>query len=275
MNEQPTIFIPPHATLLSKLPMTQVRLGLQGYPGTGKTWSCLRTGAPNPLVLDYDNKLSAHRDLDVNVIQFHDPKFLFDTFKLDSNKGTCGYQALPLWLRKYGVELTFNQTLVLDSASSIMNSFDSWWEKNPSYSKDGKIDSYAPHKAKVAFWGELVTLLKGLKCHVILTMHESVERDDEGRLTGKVRPLMSGQFADQIAGHFTDWFRQVAMPRLDNRGQVNKINGGYEIKEPVEYFWQIQKDAVAETCTSLKDVKVKYARADFKRVFIDGKYNEL
>ena len=61
------IYIPPSCRTLSEdTAKQQIRLGIQGFPGSGKDWSILGTpdgkqkGFPNPIVLNLDRGLGAH-----------------------------------------------------------------------------------------------------------------------------------------------------------------------------------------------------------------------
>ena len=52
-------YIPKGAVSLNTITVKpQIRLGLQGYSGTGKTWAALTF--PNPIVLNLDRGLGAH-----------------------------------------------------------------------------------------------------------------------------------------------------------------------------------------------------------------------
>lgn len=252
--------------------MPQIRLGLQGSPGEGKTWSALRT-TPNPIIANFDNKLLAHQGLDIPILPFNDTNFLKEVLGLDSSRGSAGHEGLRKWLNgKDALSLTEQQTLVIDSWTSVCNSHDVWWNKNPAYSKGGELDKWVEYKQLKAFAQDITGALKQLKCHVIVICHETIERDEEGRATGKLKPLMTGQFADQLAAQFTDWYRQIAIPKLDKSGKEVLVNTNYKLKENVEYFWQIQSDNLFTACTSLAGVKNKFVRADFKRVFIDKNF---
>ena len=74
-------YIPPHSSPLADMSFSQIRLGIQGAPGTGKTYAAV--SFPNPIVLDLDNKLGAHKTRkDILVLPFHDPDFIINKLKV-------------------------------------------------------------------------------------------------------------------------------------------------------------------------------------------------
>jgi len=272
------LYVPPYSVRLCDIPMTQIRLGLQGYAGLGKTWSAL--SAPNPLIANFDNKLTAHRHKQIPVIPFHNSVFVNEVrktpntadFKVNPKLPPNIHDCFLVWLKEEGFRLTNNQTLIPDSWTSLMNSFELFYKYNPVY-QNGKENSWAPYTAKIAYAQEVMLILKSLSCHVIVTFHETDHRDKTTKeLTGKIRPLMSGQFADQIAGHFTDWYRMHHVPKVKANGEEVILNKGtpfeYKIQDPNgEYFWQTKSDDTVDCCCSMPDVPMM-VRADFSKVFL-------
>lgn len=276
MSEE--LYIPKDCQNLKSITLPQIRLGIQGYPGMGKTWSALT--AVNPIIIPFDGKLTPHVGRDIPIIPLHDDEYVNTVMKVpnkesgfDPDRPANKHIALLRFLKSEGSKFKPNQTLIIDGLSSLMDSFDVYWKYNPSYSKQGEVDKWAPHNAKIAYIAEMMGLLKGLKCHIILTTHESIEKDEEGRPTGKNLPLISGKSADKLAGYFTDWYRQHAIPKKDKKGNDIVLNGNYKLKDDVEYFWQVQKDDIAECCCSTgAERKQKFVRADFVKNFVDKKF---
>ena len=121
-----------------------MRVGIQGFGGTGKTWAALTF--PNPIVLNLDRGLGAHIGRsDVLEIPFYSqtfcksmlPKYAYSDLK----------EIILLWLRSEGMKLSPEQTLIFDSNTSLQNAYHSWFKANElqlALSKNGQIDSFEP-----------------------------------------------------------------------------------------------------------------------------------
>ncbi len=214
------IFIPEGCESLAQMaPEQQIRLGIQGYFNTGKTWAGLTF--PNPMVLNLDKGLGAHSGRpDVHEIKMWKPSFVDAIIPRDGvNAPPNRRDAILVWLAKVGVKLTANQTLLFDGSTQLQNAFVAQYNLNPRLTKAGKVDDFGLWNEKVDYFGQVCELFKSLSCHVVYVSHETPDRNKEGELNGQVRPLLTGQFGDQIGSHFTDWFRAlvVAKPTTDER----------------------------------------------------------
>lgn len=271
-----SIYIPPNSISLDKVSLTQIRLGIQGYFGTGKTYGGM--SFPNPVVANIDRGLGAHIGRkDIIELPLYNKDFCK---KYYSSEPDNIKEALLQWIQKEGVKLTSNQTLVIDGLTGIESAYHTDWKKHPMISsRSGKVDDFAEWGLKIVYFNELTDLLITLNCHVILICHES-EKKDKGtnEYTGKIRPLMSGQFADKIGGKFTDWFRQHAAnkPKDFNTIDVDKIKKDWGMT-PVEfkavcdtfprntvYYWQTESDDTFDgKCSSLVNFP-KYIPANYE-----------
>ena len=245
-------YIPPLAISLKNLEFPQIRLGLQGASGTGKTWAALTF--PNPLVLDFDNGLTAHKGKDIFKIPFHDPRFITEIMKMSLKKPydpPNRRDALKKWLREEGPKLQSNQTLILDSWSTMQDGFDQQTELEPSYTKLGAIDDFAFWELKIEYSRDITEMLMGLNCHVVVTFHEISQRDIKtGQLLEKIQPLMQGKFLSKLKIPFTDFFRQHAIGKLGVDKQPMIINGR-KLEQDIEYFWQIKGDNTIDCKTRM------------------------
>ena len=214
MLDPNAIYIPPSArTLDSDNSKQQIRLGIQGFPGTGKDWSILGTpdrlqeGFPNPIILNLDRGLGAHS----KCSWIHEvPIYLL--YKRQEQK-----DKLIEWLDREGSKLTSNQTLIIDSLSSLEQIYHMWFKDNESQlavSSSGNYNNFIEWNLKEKWFNEMHVMLKSFKCDIVLLCHES-ERPDKpttpgqpGLYTGKIRPVLSGKFGDLIVREYTDWFRQ-------------------------------------------------------------------
>ena len=203
--------------------LTQIRLGIIGFPGTGKTTGALTF--PNPIVIDYDRKCPPG----VRTIPFWDPK-------LEAKFGGPRH-GLREFLKTEGPKFGPEETLILDSWTMVVNQFEKFLEDNPHLylTKKNEVDGFKMGSDRLSFAYEIIHMIKALSCNVIIIMHEQIERDDRGQITGRVKPLMRGQFADQMAAHLTDFFRAVIL--VDNQ------------KKP-QYLWQLVPDNVFAPITS-------------------------
>ncbi len=155
------IYTPPNCLPLSEnTTPQQLRLGIQGYPKTGKTWSALTF--PNPIVLNLDRGLGAHQGrTDVIEIPFYQKQFSGARGELKDK--------LILWLEKEATKLTADQTLVFDGCTSLEIAYHQWFAVNMHnfLTKNGKVDDFAEWQVKKKYFGELHEMFKGLNCNFI------------------------------------------------------------------------------------------------------------
>lgn len=214
------MFIPTYAVELSSRGQPKIKLGLQGDSGTGKTFAAL--SFPNPIVADFDENLSRFADRQLPVISFVSAEFM-EKFAEGKFKAKKSFPEDTHNVKDAFIQFIYNdarkidpeQTLIIDSWSSIMDHVNNWYCAHPvmvrkedgTYAEDGR-KMYAEYKdfATIAFTG-----IKALKCNVVVTFHEHKMRD---KITGnliddKIAPLMEGSYKDQIKKHFTEFFRCV------------------------------------------------------------------
>lgn len=250
--ESPTIYIPPNCITLDKVSIQQIRLFLQGDGGTGKTWSGV--GFPNPLILSTDRGAGAHTGRkDIAEAPFYNLDFV----KTIDPKGYVKV-AVMTWLKNQATKLSSNQTLVVDNLTGLNTAFHLYEEDFPTYSsRTGKVDDFAVWANKVDYFGEVVAVLKSLKCHVVFIGHETPDRGKDGELNGKLRPLITGQFADQLKSHFTDYVRQLSAekPKSIDELKPTTLEDWKMTKEEFKamidsyprktiYYWQLDSDSL-------------------------------
>jgi len=201
------IYLPPGCKPLSETGLSdQIRLGIQGFPNTGKTWAALTF--KNVIVLNLNRGLKAHQGRsDVIEVPFYKREFA----KREEVK-----DKVVTWLENEASKLTADQTLVIDGLSDLEIAYHIWFaynERDIAVTKSGKINDFAEWQIKVKYFNEIGFNLMSLKCDVILICHEA-ERPDKpvtvgqpGQYTGKIRPVLTGQAGDVIIKDYTDWFR--------------------------------------------------------------------
>jgi hypothetical protein len=272
------IYKPEGCETLDKLDDSQIRLGIQGPPFSGKTTSTLTF--PNPIVVSLDRKVIAHTHRgDVISVPLYDPAFCDKLVKRTALIGPPNRRdAILKWLQGEALKLTKDQTLILDNATEIEQAFHQQYWLEPVYTDQGKIDAFAEWGLKIEFFRDLHTAIKALKCSVIYLTHESPDRDKKGELNGKLRPLMTGQFGDKLAGNYTDWFAMETISKPKTKDQVSKILEWASIDEATLkewiaytppicqtiYLWQTQSDELRMCGSTTLQNCPKYILADYK-----------
>jgi hypothetical protein len=244
------MYKPTNSINMTNAELPQIRLGLQGPAASGKTWAA--TTFPNPVFMDIDNGLTAHRGRDILRVPFYDPTFIRQL--CPNSKVTDPpnrRDAVRFWLRDEGNKLEPDQTLVVDSWTTLQNAFDQQTELEPVRTRQGLVDEFAFWAKKIDYSRDIMELLMGLRCHVVVCFHEISQRDPKtGLLLEKLQPLMQGKFVAQLKVYFTDFFRQHAIGKLDEQKQVREINGK-KLTEDTTYMWQIKSDAIFDAKTRM------------------------
>lgn len=271
----PEIYIPTNSIPLDKQDYNfQRRIGLQGLPKSGKTWSAL--GFSNPVVVSFDRGLLSHiGKKEIIEIPFYNEKFVdsvvsrvsthYNDFYTGVSKlRPCNRKdALTKWLYTEAVKLTKNQTLILDGLTGIDAAYHGEYWLEPAVDREGKLKPYEEYKRKKDYLTEIAMCIKALTCDIILICHESFDRNEKGDLNGMIRPLMSGQFLDQLQSHFTDWFRCITVEKPIEEKKMDfmkafRISNIPQFQEWMAstdtqtiYLWQTQSDQHAQCGTSL------------------------
>lgn len=257
------LYIPPGCkSLAEETDIPQIRLGIQGFGGTGKTWSALTF--PNPIVLNLDRGLGAHIGrTDVIEIPIHNDAFCRTVNP--NHTSSCLKDTVMIWLYREGKKLNPTQTLIVDSNTQIDNSYHTWFNsvRHNFLTDKGKEDGFAEYKQKKIYYLEFLETLKYLPCHVVFICHET--EGSIGKFDGKIRPLLSGQVADSLMNYFTDFFRQLTatIPGNFNEIGADKLANWKMTRQEFEvwcksfprrtmYYWQPDGDSNFDgKCSSL------------------------
>ena len=272
------IFIPSNAVRLdTDMSKQQIRLGIQGFPNSGKTWAALTF--PNPIVLNLDRGLGAHQGRsDVVEIPFYKQEV--------GGKREEVKEKLIIWLDNVATKFTNEQTLIIDSCSAIEQGYHAWYRKNEAAlaaGEDGKFNKFIQWSLKESFFGEIFSTIKVLKCDVVFITHESEMRDRPsspgqlGQYSGKIRPLMTGKVTDTMCKDFTDWFRMLSCSKPTDFTKLDPIKTKHdwnmtvaEFKDMCDtyprdtiYYWQLSGDDIFDAkVSSLVDFP-KYLPANY------------
>lgn len=247
-----------------------IRLGLQGPPCSGKTWSAVTF--PKPIIADFDGGTTALRGRDVDVVPFYNQEYVIKTFKVAVKK--FDIEGIPTtvvnrrdafrkWLDSDATKLGPERTLIVDSWTSLMNAFDLATEAEPAYTDKGVIDSYAFWRRKIMWSTDVIEQLKGLSCNVVVNFHEIQARDKAtGILLDKVQPLMEGKFVAELKVHFTDFYRMHAISKVKLDGKPAEVNGAALAVDG--WYWQVKSDAAFDAKCRVPSVKDKFVPAGYK-----------
>ncbi len=255
------MYIPKDSRNLKDQKITKIRLGIQGEPGSGKTTAALTF--PNPVVVNFDDGLHGQLGKDIIEIPFWDHEWVvrygFPPSKPDKSGHPNRKGAILKWLKTEGMLLQSDQTLILDSWTSIQDAFDIEQVLFPRITKEtGEVDDRDFWAKKIDFNDELVSYIRGVKCNVVVIFHETHTRDPKtGALLRKIEPLMQGSFTKKLKVHFPNFFRQVS--------ESVKSADGKQIK--TEWYWQIKSSDEFEA-------KCHYVIPD-TLLRIKADYNEL
>lgn len=261
------IYIPPNTVNLNTRANAKLMVALLGRSGSGKTTSALTF--PNPIVLDLDGNLIGHRGKDIPTIPIYDEAYVVDVLKVGPKKkpehSANRRDAVLKWLTSEGRKLTAKQTLVVDSWTTLQDAFDTQTNYEPAYTKQGQIDEFAFWAQKIEYSNNVMTELKGLKCHVVITFHEQFQMDKDKQPTGKLEPLMQGKFVNKLGLYFTDFIRCIVTDEVNPTTGLVYATGAKPKDSPTKYWWQIKSSANIEVKT----------RMTTPRMFIEPSFSEF
>lgn len=184
------MYTPPN-TVLSQ--SGHVRLGLQGFPGTGKTTSAMTF--PNLFAVDFDHKLPDNTP----SAPFWNADFVDSliprTKQYDKTKP--GYppnrrDAFDKWLRDNHSKFEPEQTLLIDSYTMLDAAFHAQMDAEPILNKQGEINALAGWGFKLTYLARIFEMIKSCRCNVVMTFHETEKTDANGDVLNKLRPVMQG-----------------------------------------------------------------------------------
>lgn len=194
----PELYIPQGAVTLDKSEPAQIRLGIQGFPKTGKTWSALTF--PNPVIYNSDRALGAHIGR-ADVVEIR----AYGSYIKTNAKDEC-----LDFLSREGPKFKPHQTVIVDGLTTLELSYHAAWRRNPVISRaTGAVDDRKEWGLKEVYFDELCNAINALPCHAILICHEQPMSDKDGSDNGKIRPLMTGKTRDKLVSRFSDWVRQL------------------------------------------------------------------
>lgn len=180
--------------------------GIQGAPNSGKTHAAL--SFPNPIVFDFDKKLPPG----IPCVPFWKPEFIDTLAKRRHPALPNRRDALIKYLNEMAPKLPTNFTIIIDSWTRVQDAFDQTAHLAPieymTKGNDPSVDGFKIFRHKMDWSTQVIMALMSLPHTVVITFHEQVDRDEDGMPNGKTKPLMTGQFADKLAGYCSTMVRQ-------------------------------------------------------------------
>lgn len=221
------------------------RIALLGPPGAGKTTSLLTF--PNLIIGDVDHKCPPG----IAAIPMWNPDWADEVLGGKSKRTVSNVpnfrDAIKKWLRENHDKFEPEQTFALDSWTFVQDSCDLQTHVEDDLS--GAKNAFWFWGQKLRYSKELMDFLKKMKCRVVVTFHETIDRDETGRPNGKLRPAMDGSYKDVVLGNFTDVIRQRAnVPILDDHGKPKRDTKGKVITGG--FIWQLAGDSVVDLNTN-------------------------
>jgi hypothetical protein len=290
LQQEIPLYKPKGSKYLSETEDNQVRLGIQGAPFSGKTTGALTF--PNPVILTYDRKISAHLDRnDVPLIPFYDPAFVDSIVKRPGTMAPPSTkEALTKWLGTEGLMLVSRQTLLVDGCTGIEDAFHAWFSYNENElatSSQGNYNKFVQWDLKKRYFIELWNCFKALKCDVVFICHEQDDRNKDGTYNSKIKPLLTGQAADTMGKNFTDWVRQIVISKPKTSEQIDKTIAWAGVDKatvdewckatPTNYgsihLWQTQGDDILDGGVSSLINAPKYILSNYE-TFLKFKKNK-
>lgn len=182
-----------------------------GRPFSGK--STAAATFPNAVFLDFDHKAP----LNTTTVPFWNAEFCDKLApRKNPNHIPNRKDALINYLKRHVVtpdpaqRIPYDHTLILDSVTALEEAIHRQVEQEgiPSSPKTGKPDGYFLWARKIDYLRDFFAVAQAWPGTFICIMHEQDEKNEEGNPTGRIRPLMSGSYGDQLPAKFTCMFRQ-------------------------------------------------------------------
>jgi hypothetical protein len=129
-------------------------------------------------------------------------------------------------------KLTIEQTLGIDSWTTLQDEWEDERYRHPAYNSDMTVNNFEFWNDKIKFSKDILEACRKLSCDVVITFHEQ-DKNDLNKLNQKIEPLMQGKFNKQMGKYFTEFFRCVVKSKVD---AVNNTVGAI-------YKWQTASSA--------------------------------
>lgn len=234
------------------------RIAIIGPPGSGKTTSLLTF--PNLYVFDRDKNLPPG----VPSTPAWNPDWVQSMGIKNTVTGVPNFRDATLkWFRENHNKFEEDQTLALDSWSFVQDACDlqtAAEEKLQPSNEKGNRDGFWFWNQKLKYSQEIAEYLKSMKCNVVVTLHEVVDRDEKGRINGKIRPVQAGQFKDVLLGVFNNVWRMRGHMPANTNALAARNPDGTKKDVPLNFYWELYGSSVVDL--KLDATLGRYCRAN-------------
>jgi len=199
------------ATLVST---QKIKHLVYGQSGAGKT--VFAAGAPKPLVLDFDGKVSSA----ASYFAHHSPEKLKE-ISYENLTDIPGQERPFRRLKKIMAGLSKDaaegklkhETIILDSLTLFLDAFMAdIIAENPGVKRPNNIPALQDYQILNLQFKDFMSTLLSLPCHIIVIGHITSETNQE---TGRIfwKPLVPGKLADRLPQIFTEVYRSYVIQK--------------------------------------------------------------
>lgn len=199
-------------TLDTLVSTQKIKLLVYGQSGAGKT--VFSTGAPKPLVLDFDGKVSSA----ASYYSANAPEKLKEisyealTDSPGQERPFRRFKKILQGLQKDAAEGKLkHETIVLDSLTLFLDAFMAdIMAENPGVKRPNNVPALQDYQILNIQFKDVMSQLLGLPCHIIVVGHITSETNQE---TGRIfwKPLVPGKLADRLPQIFTEVYRSYVV----------------------------------------------------------------
>lgn len=208
-------------TLNTLVTTQKIKLLVYGQSGAGKT--VFAAGAPKPLFLDFDGKVSSA----ASYFSVNDPERLAEISYEDMTdvpgqpRPFRRFKAVLAQLQKEAAEGKLkHETVVVDSLTLFIDALMAdIMAENPGVKRVNGVPALQDFQIMNIQFKDVMSQLLSLPCHVIVIGHITSETNQE---TGKIfwKPLVPGKLADRLPQIFTEVYRAYV---VHNKGQTEYL----------------------------------------------------
>jgi len=211
---------------------------LVGAPFTGK--STAAATFPNPVFLDFDHKAPVN----TTTVPFWNAEFCDKLApRKNPNHTPNRKDALLNYFRAHVItadasrRIPYSATLILDSMTALEEAIHRQIQQDGiPIGKGGQPDGFHLWKLKIDYLNDFFAIAQAWPGTFICIMHETPEYGESGATTGRIKPLLSGQYADKIGSKFTGMYRQRVI---------------VEAGKPPQYVWDVLPTRVFDSNNTL------------------------
>jgi AAA domain len=217
------------ATLDQLVATQKLKVLVYGQSGAGKT--VFSAGAPRPLVLDFDGKVSSA----ASYFAHHNPERLKEisyenmTDVPGQERPFRRFMKILRSLHEQAAAGKFPyETVVLDSLTLFLDAFMAdIMAENPGVKRPNNVPALQDYQILNLQFKDVMSKLLSLPCHIIVVGHITSETNQE---TGKIfwKPLVPGKLADRLPQVFSEVYRAYVTQKDGQPAHILQTNSDGE-----------------------------------------------